>query len=129
MKLLNKLRRHLVAKLIRPEDGYTYTGFSEGEPIKFYYQEDTDKYLLGSRSDNWYYHSLGLTGWGAEYSRYLPWGALKANCKFNPTTGQMQDAKFPSEPQEIDFITWIYGLSKNAHKNHLLACGQCKYKE
>jgi hypothetical protein len=55
INLFKYIRRKLVRKLIRPEDGYTFTGFREGEPLKFYYQEDTGKYLLGMRAGNMYY--------------------------------------------------------------------------
>ena len=68
------------------EDGYTYTGFSEGEPIKFYYQDSTDTYLLGKRSDTMYYFKPTLTSWSSVSSRYLPWGKTVDKCVFNPKT-------------------------------------------
>ena len=55
MKLFNNLRKRIVCKLIRPEDGYTYTG----EAVKFYYS-DEGQYIL-SMSDKCVYPTL--TGW------------------------------------------------------------------
>lgn len=117
-KLINKLRLKLVKKLLRPDDGYTYTGFSEGEPIKFYYQEDTGKYLVGKRSDNWYYFELRLNGWHSYASRYLPWGQTVKKCVFNCTTKEMDDHTYHQEPKEIDFQEWLYGITKNIHAQY-----------
>lgn len=109
--LFNKIRLKLVNKLIRPDDGYTYTGFSENQPLKFYYQEDTGKYLLGQRSDNWYYFDLQLDGWHSYASRYLPWGQTVEKCRFNCVTREMEDHTYNQEPKEIDFQEWLYGIS------------------
>ena len=100
-KLLNKIRRKLVEKLISPDDGYTYTGFSEGEPIKFYYQENTNKYLLGMRSGTMYYFSPSLSSWSSYASRYLPWGLKHSGYQYE------------QEPQECDFQDWIFGIQEN----------------
>ena len=113
MGLLNNLRKRIVQKLIRPEDGYTFTGFNEGQPLKFYYQEDTGKYLLGLRSDNWYYFSPSLSGWHSYASKHLPWGTTQENAVFNPMTGKMESHTYGKEPQEIDFQKWIHGILEN----------------
>ena len=42
MKLFNKLRKRIVYKLIRPEDGYIYTGNS----VRFYHDIYDDQYVL-----------------------------------------------------------------------------------
>lgn len=118
-KLFNKIRLKLVQKLIRPDDGYTYTGFSEGEPLKFYYQEDTGKYLVGKRSDNWYYFELKLDGWHSYASRYLPWGKTVEKCVWNSKTQQMDDHTYSQKPKEIDFQKWLYGISLDVHKKYI----------
>lgn len=117
-KLFNKIRRKLAQKLIRPDDGYTYTGFSEGQPLKFYYQEDTGKYLVGKRSDNWYYFELKLDGWHSYASKYLPWGKTVEKCVWNSETQQMDDYTYNQEPKEVDFQKWLYGISVDI-------CKQC----
>lgn len=101
MKLFDNLRKRIVQKLIRPEDGYTYTGFSEGEPLKFYYQSDTGKFLIGKRRDTWYYFKPTLTGWHSHASKYLPWGETRNGHTYN------------QEPKEIDFQKWMYGVLDN----------------
>lgn len=109
-KLFNKIRLKLVKKLIRPDDGYTYTGFSEGDPIKFYYQEDTNKYLLGIRSGTMYYFVPTLSSWSSYASRYLPWGE------------KYYGHQYKQEPQECDFQKWIFGIQENIweeYKSHL----------
>jgi hypothetical protein len=45
MTIIEKTRRHIIKLLIRSRDGYTFTGFSEGEPIKFYKQIKTGRYF------------------------------------------------------------------------------------
>lgn len=106
MSLLNNLRKRLVRKLLRPEDGYTYTGFREGKPIKFYYQESTGKYLMGMRSDTMYYFEPTLTGWSAASSKYLPWGMT-----YNGHT-------YPTEPKKIDFQRWVHGILDNIYEQY-----------
>ena len=59
MKLFNNLRKRIVQKLIRPEDGYTYTGCA----FRFYYEKDTDQYVLYTESDGERYFVPTLTGW------------------------------------------------------------------
>ena len=63
MGLFNNLRRSIVRKLIRPEDGYIYIGNVYGEPIKFYYDKDAHKYLLGMRTSHGYHSVPTLAGW------------------------------------------------------------------
>lgn len=64
MGLLNNMRKRIVNKLIKPEDGYMFVGFSEDKPIKLCYQAGTNKYLLqkmrlGKRT----YYEPTLSGW------------------------------------------------------------------
>ena len=106
MGIFNDLRKNIVQKLIRPEDGYTFTGFNEGQPIKFYYQKNTNKYLIGMRSDNWYYFEPTLTGWGSYASKYLPWGQT------------VNDYTYDQEPEEIDFKQWIFGIFNNIYEQY-----------
>ena len=106
MSIFNNLRKHIVHKLLRPEDGYTYTGFSEEEPIKFYYQEDTGKYLLGKRSGTIYYFEPTLTGWHDTSSKHLPWGKI------------VDGYTFSYEPKEVDFQRWIYGILDNVYSQY-----------
>lgn len=106
MKVFDGLRQRIVRKLIRPEDGYTYTGFQGGEPVRFYHQEDTGKYLVGLRCDTMYYAEPTLTGWSLSSSRYLPWGE---------TVG---DYTYPQEPKEIDFQRWMHGILENIYTEY-----------
>lgn len=116
---LNNIRIKLVKKLLRPNDGYTYTGFSEGAPLKFYYQEDTGNYLLGLRTDTMYYFQPTLTSWSSYSSRYLPWGETVEKCAFNPVTNKMEDHTYPQEPKEIDFKKWIFGIQDNIYDQYV----------
>ena len=113
MGLCNNLRRKIVQKLIRPEDGYTFTGFNEGQPLKFYYQEDTGKYLLGLRSDNWYYFAPSLSGWSSYASKFLPWG----------------EDPYNKEPREIDFKKWIHGILDNVYEEYSERISNLSMKE
>ena len=107
MELFNNLRQRIVRKLIRPEDGYTYTGFQGGEPIRFYYQGDTGRYLVGLRSDTMYYAEPTLTGWSLCSSRYLPWGET------------IEGYTYPQEPKEVEFREWMYGIIENISDQYL----------
>ena len=100
--MLNKLRKWLIKKLTKDTDGYTFTGFSEGQPIKFYYCESNNTYYMGIRSDTMYYARPTLSGWSLEMSRYLDWDALKM-----------------SEPKVINFQTWIHGILANVHAQYM----------
>lgn len=87
MKLFNNLRKHIVHKLIRPEDGYTFTGFSmDGTPNRLCYDIDNKRYLLLMKSfdnDNCWTPSL-TGGW--------------------VTTERSDNAREPS------FIDWAWGI-------------------
>lgn len=74
MKVFENLRKRIVQKLIRPEDGYVYTGLAaEGQPIKFYYNTDKHKCVLGMRTMDEDYLIPTLTGWvdGRAYANML----------------------------------------------------------
>lgn len=64
--------------------------------VKFYYCESEDKYLIGQRTGNFYYAEFDGKYWTWCMSRYLPWG----------------EDKYPSEPIELDFLTWFEGFKK-----------------
>lgn len=87
MKLFENLRQRIVHKLIRPEDGYTYTGFIEGGPIKFYYKENEDKYILALTSEA-HYLTPTLTGWADYYT-------------------------YGTELKEVEFKKWVHGILEN----------------
>ena len=84
MQLFNNLRKRIVDKLIRPEDGYTHTG----RPVRFCYNPKTDKYILCSESEYGYYLEPTLTGW------------TDANI-------------YGCGLQEIEFNKWIHGVLDN----------------
>ena len=102
--MLNKIRLSIIKKLLKETDGYTFTGFNEGQPIKFYYCEDNDTYYLGKRIRNMYYGRVMLNGWSFEMSRHLPWGEM------------VDGYKYLSEPKEVDFQHWLYGISENVYR-------------
>ena len=87
MKLFDNLRKRIVHKLIRPEDGYTFTGFSmDGTPNRLCYDIDNKRYLLLMKSfdnDNCWTPSL-TGGW--------------------VTTGRSDNVREPS------FIDWAWGI-------------------
>ena len=84
MNMLNNLRKRIVNKLIRSEDGYTYTG----KLVKFCYSEKEGKYILCSESEYGYYLEPTLTGW--------------------------KDAEiYGFGLEEIDFNKWIHGVLDN----------------
>jgi hypothetical protein len=115
--MFNKIRKFLVKKLIHSEDGYTFTGFSGTEPIKFYYQEDTGKYLIGNRCETMYYFEPTLSGWSSYSSRYLPWGQTVE--RWNPATKKIESFTYNEEPHEIKFSTWRYGILEMIHKQYI----------
>ena len=98
-RIIEKIRSWLVKKLIRDTDGYTFTGFSEGDPIKFYCQEKTGQYFIGKQSGNFYYGKMTLCGLSMRMSRYLNW----------------DDERLGGRPIEVDFRTWMYGMLDNIH--------------
>lgn len=100
--MLNKLRLWSIKKLLKDNDGYTYTGFSEKDPIKFYYDETNNRFLVGMRSEAMYYAEPSLSGWCLTMSRHLDWESL--NMK---------------EPYEVDFKDWLYGIMDTVHKRYM----------
>ena len=100
--IVEKIRSWLVKKLIRETDGYTFTGFSEGDPIKFYYQEGTGQYFIGKRLGNFYYGQMTLCGLSMRMSRWLDWS----------------NEKLGGRPVEVDFQTWMYGMLDNIHDQY-----------
>ena len=105
--MLEKLRKWFIKKLLKDIDGYTFTGFSENEPIKFYYDEIIDRYIIGRRSDTMYYSRPTLYGWCGYMSRYLPWGKT------------VNGFKYGNEPKEVSFEKWMYGLMDSIHKEYM----------
>lgn len=62
MKVFDNLRHRIVKKLIRPEDGYTYTGTWDGGPVQFVRDEGNYYYSRMLDSQRTYYKPT-LTGW------------------------------------------------------------------
>ena len=105
--MINKIRLWIIKNLLKDTDGYTFTGFGQdGVPLKFYYSKDNDTYYLGLRSGTMYYARPTLTGWSLEMSRYLPWGKT------------IEDLTYMSEPKEIDFKRWIFGVLENINNQY-----------
>jgi hypothetical protein len=100
---MGKLRLWLIKKLLKDSDGYTYTGFVDSEPIKFYYKSDTNEYLLGMRSGTLYYCLPGVGSWTAIMSRHLTWG----------------DDCVGVEPVEVNFVKWIHGILETIQDKQL----------
>lgn len=84
MGLFNNLRYRIVEKLLRPEDGYVCMN----EPVKFYYDESTGKYILCMKTEDGYYLEPTLTGW------------VDANI-------------YGTRLKEIEFKKWIGGVLDN----------------
>lgn len=89
MGLFNNIRKSIVRKLIRPEDGYVYTGCVFEEPVKFYYDKDANKYLLGMRTSHGYHSVPTLAGWA---------------------DGWMYSV---DSLEEVRFHRWIHGVLEN----------------
>jgi len=104
MTIIEKTRRHIIKLLIRSRDGYTFTGFSEGEPIKFYKQIKTGRYFVGMRCGNFYYAEPSLSCWCLHMSRNLDWS----------------DERHGGEPVEIGFQDWMHGILDNIHEQYVL---------
>ena len=96
---INKIRIFIVKKLLNKNDGYIYIGTCENEDIGFYYDNSIDRYVLGKRSNNYYYEYIGLNGWISYRSRYL---------------GEKN-----IEIKEIPFQNWIYGIAEDIHKDYM----------
>lgn len=85
MSLLNNLRKSIVRKLIRPEDGCILVG----KETKLLYNEEDDMYILGMHStNNDYYKKPTLVGWRDGWVHSM--GAM-----------------------EVSFSEWIYGVLDN----------------
>ena len=89
MGLFNNLRQSIVRKLIRPEDGYIHVGCVFDEPIKFYYDKDANKYILGMRTSHGYHSVPTLSGWA---------------------DGWMYSV---DSIEEVRFSRWIHGVLEN----------------
>ena len=64
MGMLNNLRKRIVNKLIRPEDGYIYACTWENEPVQFYYDNSNGKsYYSRFRNGRREYFEATLSGW------------------------------------------------------------------
>lgn len=93
--MFDNLRKRIVQKLIRPEDGYVYVGLAaEGQPIKFYYNPEKYKCVLGMRTKDEDYLVPTLAGWvdGRAYS-----GTIK----------------------EMEFKQWIHSVLGNVSDEYL----------
>jgi len=98
--MLDKVRKHIISKLIKDTDGYVDIGLTDNQPMNFYYDENINKYVLGKRVGNFYYGELKICGWCFYMSRYLPWSdKLK-------------------EPKIVPFTEWIYGVAKQINEEY-----------
>lgn len=87
MGVLNNLRKNIVHRLIRPDDGYIPTGYV----TKLYREKDTYQYIMErvtSVSDTYYKPSL--TGWHTV-------------------------AMSKSNLEEVEFTEWVFGILSNLH--------------
>lgn len=116
---INNLRKSIIQKLMRPEDGYIASGYSEGQPLKLYYQASTGKYLIGKRSDSWYYFEFLINGLSSYASRYLPWGQTVEKCIYNPMTKEMEAHTYGSEPYEVNLKTWLNGIQEDIYEQYI----------
>lgn len=105
MQLFNNLRKRIVCKLIRPEDGYTFTGFSRDEPIRCYYHKSKNMYIVSMYDDDGnYYFKPTLTGW-------VPY------CTDH------------EKPDEIDFQKWLHGILENIYNEYYERLNNISLKE
>ena len=93
MKVFDNLRKRIVHKLIRPEDGYIHTGIVNGKPIKLYHDLGTGKYMLGMQSEHGYFSIPTLTGWADGWEHM-------------------------TTVKEIEFPQWIYGVLSNVRDEY-----------
>ena len=81
----------------------------EEDVLKFYYCKSEDSYLIGRRVGTFYYAHWNkeLQGFVYDMSRYLQWGehVVEPNTLWKEYT-------YPSEPEQMDFNTWIRGFMK-----------------
>ena len=95
MKLFDRLRKWIVNKLIKPEDGYVYIGFYHDMPIKFVQQFENDKYLLAvKKNDMWSYSEPSL-----------------------PTGGWKRLESY-SDVHDVNFDKWIMGILDNMYSQY-----------
>ena len=105
MKLFDNLRKRIVQKLIRPEDGYTFTGFSRDEPIRCYYHKSKNMYIVSMYDDDGnYYFKPTLTGWAPYYMNN-------------------------EEPDEVNFKTWLHGVLENIYNEYSERLNNISLKE
>ena len=88
MSLFNNVRKRIVRKLMKPEDGYVFVGSNKDKQVQFYYNEEDNVYILGMPTDVGYYNKPTLVGWRDAWMH-------STNLK------------------EIPFKKWIYGILEN----------------
>lgn len=104
MGLFNNLRHRIVEKLIRPEDGYTFTGFMEDQPVKLYHELSSDTYLFSRmKSGEWTYFEPTLSGWKEHKNGHLVHPA--------------------------DFQLWMCGVLDNIHTQYMDRLTKLSQKE
>jgi hypothetical protein len=109
-KIIKQIRLWIIKKLLHEDEGYTFTGFADGEPRKFYYWPGEDIYVMGQRCQNFYYCVPTLTGWYARTSRHIDWDGL----------GLVR-------PVEVPFSEWIHGILETINKQYRnLAMPNCR---
>ena len=104
MGLFNNLRHSIVEKLIRSEDGYTFTGFMEDQPVKLYYELSSDTYLFSRmKSGEWTYFEPTLSGWKEHENGHLV--------------------------HPVDFQLWMCGVLDNIHRQYMDRLTKLSQKE
>ena len=95
MKLFNGLRKRIVDKLIRPEDGYALQTTWGGEPMRFHYDNSNGKY----------YYSIIIDG----QKRYTE--ATLMGWRVTEDVGD--------EIVEVDLCMWQEGILENIYEQYL----------
>lgn len=104
MDLFNNLRHRIVEKLLRPEDGYTFTGFMEDQPVKLYHEFSSDTYLFSRmKSGKWTYFEPTLSGWKEHEDEHLV--------------------------HPVDFQLWMRGILDNIHTQYMNRLNSLTQKE
>ena len=105
MKLFNGIRKYIVDKLIRPEDGYVLQTTWGGEPMKFHYDNSNGKY----------YYSIILDG-KRRYTEatLMGWKAAE-NCG--------------NEIVDIDLCKWQRGILENIYDQYSERLSKISNKE
>lgn len=105
MKLFNNLRKKLVRKLIRPEDGYIRTGNSiTGETIKLCRLADSDLYMMVVKTPLCNFHwTPTLAGWSA--------------------------VEGPLLVEEVSFQDWAWGILSNLTEEYSERLNNISMKE